>query len=262
MILRPITVDSKTYPAAIQPYLLGAQLYDSSCSNQATVIYIAKEAGWFLKRSAPGSLEREAALTAFFHEKGLAGKVIEYVRSNDFDYLLTEKVRGEDCTAVRYLAQPARLCDTMASRLAWLHSLDFSGCPVPDHTAQYLQRAHANYRAGYYDIKLFPDNWGYQTVEEAYAVVRDKGQLLQTDTLLHGDYCLPNIILADWEFSGLVDLDSGGVGDRHIDLFWGAWTLSYNLKTDQYRERFFDAYGRAKVDQEKLRLVAACEVFG
>ena len=58
------------------------------------------------------------------------------------------------------------------------------------------------------------------------------------------------------------DLDTGGVGDRHVDLFWGAWTLRYNLGTDAYRDRFFDAYGRDRIDPERLRVVAAAEVFG
>ena len=94
------------------------------------------------------------------------------------------------------------------------------------------------------------------------AVVEKKGHLFQNDTLLHGDYCLPNIMLEDWKFSGFIDLGNGGVGDRHVDLFWGAWTLNFNLKTDQYRDRFFDAYGRDRVDEDMLRLVAAAEVFG
>jgi kanamycin kinase len=92
-------------------------------------------------------------------------------------------------------------------------------------------------------------------------VINTKCHLLSSDTLLHGDYCLPNIILNDWSFSGFIDLDSGGVGDRHLDIFWGIWTLFFNLKTDKYRERFIDAYGRENVDEERLRIVAACEVF-
>ena len=79
--------------------------------------------------------------------------------------------------------------------------------------------------------------------------------------LLHGDYCLPNIMLDNWKLSSLIDLGNGGVGDRHVDLFWGAWTLWFNLKTDKYRDRFFDAYGRDKVDEEKIKIIAAAEVF-
>ena len=80
--------------------------------------------------------------------------------------------------------------------------------------------------------------------------------------LLHGDYCLPNIILNGWKLSGFIDVGSGGVGDRHIDIFWGAWTLWFNLKTDRYRSRFLDAYGRDKADEEILAVIAAAEVFG
>ena len=47
-----------------------------------------------------------------------------------------------------------------------------------------------------------------------------------------------------------------------MDVFWGIWSLRYNLKTDKYRERFIDAYGRGRIDEDMLRIVAACEVFG
>ena len=87
------------------------------------------------------------------------------------------------------------------------------------------------------------------------------GHLLKTDTLLHGDYCLPNIILDNWNFSGFIDLGSGGVGDKHIDLFWGIWTLEFNLKTDKYTNRFLDAYGRFDIEPDMLKIIAAIEVF-
>jgi kanamycin kinase len=143
-----------------------------------------------------------------------------------------------------------------------LHECPTDGCPVPDHTTEYLARAAKNYRAGNYDSSHFPDNWGYASAEEAWAVLEKNGHLLERNTLLHGDYCLPNLIYDGWEFCKFIDVDSGGIGDRHVDLFWGAWTLFFNLHTDAYRDRFFDAYGRDRVDEEKLRIVAAAEVFG
>ena len=86
--------------------------------------------------------------------------------------------------------------------------------------------------------------------------------MLKCDTLLHGDYCLPNIILDDWKFSGFIDLGNGGVGDRHVDIFWGIWTLFYNFKTFDYTKRFMEVYGKDKIDTDTLRLIAAIEVFG
>ena len=100
------------------------------------------------------------------------------------------------------------------------------------------------------------------TAEDAYRFVTENRTAFKSDTLLHGDYCLPNVMLDNWRFSGFIDLDGAGIGDRHVDLFWGAWTLNFNLKTDEYRERFFDAYGRDKVDPDMIDLVSAAEVFG
>ena len=88
------------------------------------------------------------------------------------------------------------------------------------------------------------------------------GKYLKNDTLLHGDYCLPNIMLDNWCFSGFIDVDQGGIGDKHMDLFWGIWSLGFNLKTNAYRDRFLDAYGRDAMEEEMLRLIAAIEVFG
>ncbi len=261
MKLTQITPSLNDYPKELQPFLSNARLFDSSSSPAAKVIYIDKDSGYFLKSAPKGSLEREAKMTQYFNTKGLSAKVLEYI-SGEIDYLLTERVQGGDCTAEMYLQHPKRLCDTLAERLFLLHNTDFSDCPMPNHTKQYIKRAADNYHSGIYDNSLFPDNWGYETADQAYRVVIEQGGLLQADTVLHGDYCLPNVILNDWAFSGFIDLDCSGVGDRHVDLFWGAWSLSYNLKTDRYRERFFDAYGRSFIDEERFKIIAAIEVFG
>ena len=249
-------------PRDLQKLLTGATVYDSSCSPEARVYFIDKDGGYYLKRNAHASLSAEAALDDYFYKKGLGAEVLFYGAFGGADWLLTSRVNGEDCTHPLYLAEPKRLADTIGERLRRLHELDFSDCPVKNHTEPYLARAFENYRTGNYDKTAFPDSFGYKSAKEAYAVLKDGKGSLRDEVLLHGDYCLPNIMLDSWRFSGFIDLGNGGVGDRHIDLFWGAWTLQYNLGTDEYRERFFDAYGRDKVLEEKLKIVAAAEVFG
>ena len=254
-----------TLPEAFPDYAVkladGARVFDSSCSPEARVYYIEKGQGYYLKRGAAGTLAREADMTRYFKGRGLATEVLAYSRDS-YDWLLTAKVAGEDCTHARYTENPKRLCDTIATLLRELHELSFDGCPAPNKTAEYLALAEENYRTGNYDKSYFPDSFGYASAEEAYAVLRDGRDALKSDTLLHGDYCLPNIMLDDWRLSAYIDLGGAGVSDRHIDLFWGAWTLGFNLGTDEFRERFFDAYGRDKVDKEILKIVAAAEVFG
>ena len=257
---RPITIDLAAFPEVFHDILKDTPIFDSSCSADARVWFIDRDGGYFLKRGAKERLEKEAVMTRFFHEKGLAAEVLAY-ESREQDWLLTRRVAGEDCTDSLYLSDPQRLCDTTAELLRSLHDRSPAGCPV-NRTADYIATALRNYETQAYDPSLFPDNWGYATAEAAFRVVQDNAKYLQTDTLLHGDYCLPNILLDNWKFSGFIDLGNGGVGDRHVDLYWGAWTLRYNLGTDAYRSRFFDAYGRDLVDKDRLRLISVMEVFG
>lgn len=260
MIRTLISPDFSDFPAVFHPFLQDAAAYDSSCSPNARVWFLDKGSGFYLKTAPKGTLLKEATMTRFFHEKGLAARVLAY-ESLEADWLLTQRVPGEDCINAMYLADPVRLCDTTAQLLRMLHETETTGCPV-HRTADYLATARKNYEQKAYDLTLFPDNWGYATPEQAWQEVQRNGQFLRSDTLLHGDYCLPNIMLNNWQFSGFIDLDAGGIGDRHIDLFWGVWSLQFNLKTDAYRDRFLDVYGRDKVNEDVFRTVAACEVFG
>ncbi len=259
-----LSIDPAQFPTEYHPLLTGAPVYDSSCSPAAKVYFIDRDGGYYLKTQpvSAGSLRLEAEKTRFFFEKGLGAEVLSYSTVGDSDWLLTRRVVGEDCTHADYLAQPERLCDLLAEVLRGLHDLPTEGCPAPDYLDRYLALAEQNYRTGNYDKSQFPDSFGYASAEEAWSVLTEGRHLLKADTLIHGDYCLPNIMLNGWRFSGFIDLGNSGVADRHIDLFWGAWTLWFNLHTDAYRDRFFDAYGRDRVDEELIRVVAAAEVFG
>ena len=240
----------------------GARIFDSSSSPEARVYFIDRGGGYFVKRAPRGTLLREAEMTEYFHSLGLGAEVVSYRNEGDYDTLTAKKIRGDDCTAAQYLENPKKLCDTMAFLLRELHEKDYTGCPVTDRTAEYLRVAHENYRTGNYDSSHFPDSFGYASADDAIRVLSEGGAALKNDVLIHGDFCLPNIILDRWQLSGYVDVAAGGIGDRHIDLFWGAWTLWFNLKTDKDLERFLDAYGRDKADEEIIKIVAAAEVFG
>lgn len=254
-------LDLHALPDGLRPFAEGAVVYDSSCSNLAQVWFLDNAQGYYLKKAPKDALKNEAAMYAFFYSKGLAPEVIAY-ESLDNDWMLTLRATGEDCLDPMYRNDPQRLCDTTAQLLRMLHETNTAGCPVADRTKDYLATAHQNYRLQKYDIDLFPDNWGYTSPEEAWEEIEKNGKYLSTDTLLHGDYCLPNILLDNWRFSAFIDLDTAGVGDKHVDLFWAVWSLQFNLKTDRYRERFLDVYGRDGINPDIFRTVAAVEVFG
>ena len=256
-----IKPDLNAIPQNLHHLFLDAKIYDSSCSPEARVYFIDKDNGYYLKSAPKGSLKNEVLLTKYYHSKGLAANVVDYL-SIEKDWMLSEKVIGEDCTHKIYIDEPKKLCDTIATLLRELHETDFSDCPVQNRIFLYLETAKSNFDAGTYDKTSFPNCFGYKSEIEAWKVVEKYSHLLKNDTLIHGDYCLPNIMLDNWRFSKFIDLGNGGVGDRHIDVFWGIWTLAFNLKTNKYASRFIDAYGRDKIETDLLKVVAACEVFG
>ncbi len=245
-------------PAEFRELCRGADVYDSSCSPMARVLYIDRGRGCFLKSAPRGSLEREAAMARYFHSKGLTAPVLSYVTIGERDWLLTERVAGEDATASCYLADPRRLAELSGRLLRSLHDMEGADCPVRDRMESYFACAEENYVKGQFDLSYGK----FESAEQAYRTMQEGRGLLHSDTLLHGDYCLPNFLLDDWRFSGFIDVGNGGIGDRHVDIFWGIWTLEYNLGTDAYRDVFIDAYGRNLVDPMALRVISAAEIFG
>lgn len=72
--------------------------------------------------------------------------------------------------------------------------------------------------------------------------------------LIHGDYCLPNVLVSQGKLSGLIDVGDTGLGDPRQDLAAGVWTLQYNFGKGFARD-FLDAYGAPSMtDQEIERL--------
>lgn len=253
-IIKP-SLDS--IPPELHKLFDGAKIYDSSCSKEARVIYIEKDNGYFLKSAPKGTLKKEYDMTAYFSKKGLSKAPLAYL-SDTKDWLLTERICGSDATHDLYISDPKRLASTLGQTLRFLHSLDMRDCPNSDSLFSYFERAENNYKNNTFDLSY----GSFDTVDAAYQAMKRARLILKPQCLIHGDYCLPNVIFDNWKFSGFIDLGNAGTADRHIDIYWGAWTLKFNLKTDRYRSIFYDAYGADMINDEAVYAVGACEVFG
>ena len=255
-----IKAELSDFPKEFHPLITNADIYDSSCSPEARVVFIDKDTGYFLKRAPKDTLRREYVVSDYFSSLLLTKKPLAYL-SLENDWLLTPRVNGEDATHSTYLSDGKRLAETLGEILRALHELSATDCPINHRLTAYLDLAKKNYREGNFDTGFFICDKP-RTKDEIYRRALEGFPYLESNCLIHGDFCLPNVIFNDWKLSGYIDLGNGGIADRHIDLYWGAWTLNFNLKTDKYRERFFDAYGRDKIDPEKLVTISAFEVFG
>jgi len=81
------------------------------------------------------------------------------------------------------------------------------------------------------------------------------GQNAPGHVLIHGDYCLPNVLVEDGRLTGLVDVGRSGLGDPRDDLAAGLWTLHYNFGHG-FGPHFLESYGAQPMndkDMERLR---------
>lgn len=199
-----------------------ARVFDSSSHPSMTVLY--SDAGYYVKIAEKGSLSREAAMSKIFERNGMGVEVISYI-SAEKDYMVTKPAKGEDAT--HYLDEPERLCEALAEAMLFLHSRPTENIPV-------------------------------SPCMDTYIKVR-KYDLLKQDTFIHGDFCLPNIMLNDRKFNCFIDVGLAGIGDRHIDIYWALWSLNYNLKTDKYTDHFLELYGKENFDRDILKIVSEVE---
>ena len=222
MIKKKVCLDLNVFPVEITEYIRGREVFDTSCRSGCTTYYL--KPGYYLKVGPKGSLIKEAQMTERFHKLGFGPKVDVFM-TLDRDYMVTEEVLGDDMLG--YLDQPEHLCRILAEALRELHSNPANDIPVSAQIGAY--RALAS--------KTLPEDASY-FIQRAMAFISENIGLLGTDTLIHGDACLPNVILKDGHFSSFIDFDAAGAGDKHIDLWWAMWSLNYNLQTDKYSDMF------------------------
>ena len=258
--LPKIELDITTFPDEIKPYINGAEIFDATFSDHAKTYYIDRNGGYFLKVAPKTKLEHQAKMMDYFHGKSVTARVCAFVQDDGNDYLLMERVKGESCLAEKYLREPEKLAVVIGESLRYLHDISPDGCPKKNITSSMIPLAHEKYKNNDCDPWML-EYADFNAPEEGYDFLCKNEYKLVEDVHLHGDACLPNIMLDDFKFSGFIDFEGGGTGDRHFDLLWAIWSLQHNLGTNDYKDKLLDAYGRDKFDIDRYRLCLALQAF-
>ncbi len=236
-----------TVPVELQDLFARSSVEDRSFSAAAKTYQLTDGARTVFVKLAPTELlERERLMSGFLHGFGLAPEVIDYGIFEDGAYLVTAALPGRNGIAAEHLSEPRHLAVAFGEALRRLHELPVEDCPVKDRDRELRKLAETNLTARDYDPSHIPE-----ALEKAAARLHESS-VQDIQVVLHGDYCLPNILFENFQLTGFVDLGNGGAGGRHYDLYWGVFTLEYNLKSSAYKDLFLDAYGRSLVVPELL----------
>lgn len=243
-------------PAAIRRHLGGCPLEDRTFSQTAGTFYCPHGGGLYLRVNPSGKERDNALMTQYFYEKGLGPQVVEYVGDGEHDYLLTRALPGENALSPRLLENPKRLAEELGKAFRRLHEIRGEDIPVKGFSAWFAGETRDFLENEVFKEKSseeFRNHYGY-TPQEALDALPRMERYEDDFSLIHGDACLPNVMFADFTFTGFIDLGLARLGDRHYDLAATLWSLGYNLKSPDYAGVFLDAYGRDFVDKDRLAL--------
>lgn len=252
-----IDISIEDFPSEMHHVFKGATVFDSSCHSNATVYYL--DTGYYVKVDKAHCLAKEAEIGRIFHSLGLGVEIVAYICS-DMDYLVTRGAIGEDLT--HFQDDPKELCRLLADSLRNLHSQPISDMPISEKHQLYMKAVNGDITDGCFEDYVIMNAYAVKSKEDAWRIMQENKHLLATDTLIHGDACLPNIIHNNGVFSAFIDCSLAGIGDKHVDIYWALWSLRYNLKTDAYSSLFLDMYGRDNFNEDMLTVIAAFESFG
>jgi aminoglycoside 3'-phosphotransferase II len=224
---------------------------------------------WYLKAApldAQLRLDQEAACMQWMREHGLpAPAVREYLRLGDAEYLIVEAAVGVPASAREWSAESRRVAVALGHGLARLHGTDVTGCPFDRRVARQLDEARARIAAGHVREHDFDASRRGRPAAELFAELLTMVPSHEDLVFVHGDFCLPNVLLTrqrsgDLIVTGLVDCGRAGVGDRHQDLALAVRSLTYNLGPDSIAA-FIRAYDGPGADASTLEFFAVLDEF-
>lgn len=207
--------------------------------------------------------EHEHRIMKWLDGKLPVPKVICSESEKGFHYLLMSKVPGKMSCDEYYMNRPDELAGLLAEGLKMLWAVDASECPVMNHLDRKLELAGYRVRNGLAGTEnAEPETYGPDGFQNPSALLAwlEKNRPEEELVFSHGDYCLPNLFLADGKVSGFIDLGRSGTADKYQDIALCWRSLTHNFAgayggraySGLKPELLFEKLG-LKPDYEKIR---------
>ena len=206
--------------------------------------------------------ENHTAMLRWLEGKVTAPRILETTLRDGFRWTLMTRLPGEMACAAAWRIDPNRLVQELAKAMRSLWDIDVSDCPVEQSPDAKLMRARKIVEAGQVDMTLVdPDTFGeggFSSPAELLCWLEENKPPF-SPVLTHGDFCLPNVFLDNWQLTGFLDLGRSGAGDRYTDIAicWRSLRDNFGGHYGEavpgfHPDALFDALGIEK-DEEKLR---------
>jgi aminoglycoside phosphotransferase/GNAT superfamily N-acetyltransferase len=217
----------------------------------------------YLKVSSAQSvfrLQAEARRLEWLNGRLPVPELCYYDEVGEVEYLLMTAVSGRPAIDPHHKSDLKRLVDLLAEGLQQIHAIPVDECPFDQRLVVQMEIARLRLIHGQVDEADFEPEWQGKSPVLLFEQLLDSQPDYENLHFTHGDYCLPNVLIADGQISGFIDWGLAGVADRYRDLALAARSLRHNWG-EEWVGRFFDAYGIKRLNKEKLAFYTLLDEF-
>jgi aminoglycoside phosphotransferase len=199
-----------------------------------------------------------------------APRVQHFEESAGRGWLFLSAVPGRAAAALAGEVGAERLLRALARALRQLHELPVADCPFQRGVEHMVHEAWRRARAGLVDLDAFEPRHRGLSADDLLRELEAKAPAEEDLVFVHGDYCLPNILLsgpgpggprrAALKVTGLVDWGRAGIADRYQDL--ALLLRSFDRNTgSRLPDLLAREYGLTALDEAKLSFYQLLDGF-
>lgn len=258
--------DITTLPHALQEMVKSSIWNPISVGESGAYTFLLKDnviQNRYLKivsHELKAGFENEIKLLKWLGGKLPVPEVHMYVRDEKYEYLLMSEIKGKCSFDISFVSDIPIVVKLLAKGLRMIHSIDISDCPVVQTLDVKIKEAEYRLKNYMVDEEDFDDIRHGRTAEDLYVELLNKRPANEDLVFTHGDFCLPNILIDNWEISGFIDWSRGGISDRYQDLALASRSLIYNFGS-RWVPMLFEEYGLENVDYGKIEYYRLLDEF-
>lgn len=212
---------------------------------------------------AAESLVRENSVLEWLEYKHVTvPKVLNYFKDegNGQAYLLLSVIDGLPAQRVTNLSKQ-EILQLVAEAMKQFHSINFQGSENLRTLEQDLIHIQVIINLKLIKRSKFRTANNGKNPEEVYAYLRKEQYKFSEDVIVHGDYCLPNIIIAENNF-GFIDVGDCGPGDPYKDFSAMEVSIIRNFGKE-WIDVFYKYYNqKINIDPQKIKYFQLIDQFG
>ncbi len=257
----------QSLPTTIHNATLGYQWEQESIGQSGQAVYRLTRDGRtnYLKiatAQARAQLQIEADRILWLGQHLPVPQVIEFTDDGERAFLLMTAIEGVmscDPVLADHIPQTVH---ALAEGLQLLQAVPIEDCPFDRRRERQIEFARLQVVNQRVDVDDLEPEWAHFNAEQLYQHLLDSvPRQPEKPVLVHGDYCLPNVMInpATLKISGFIDLGHAGVSDAYTDVALAVRSLIRNWGAE-YVPLLFAAYGEP-LDAERLYFYKLLDEF-